>query len=110
MNDTINITSSAQAKIIELITQRAQSNLKLRITVSGGGCSGFQYNFKLDDAINEDDIIVGTTAAQVIIDQISLNLLTGSVLDYKESLMGAAFVMTNPNAVISCGCGNSFSI
>ena len=82
----------------------------LRITVSGGGCSGFQYGFTFDPARNEDDRLFERDGAQVVVDEVSLELLNGSEIDYVEDLAGASFAIRNPNAASSCGCGNSFSV
>lgn len=105
------ITENAAAQIARLIAlEDVSETLRLRISVSGGGCSGFQYHFTLDNAQTPDDQIFLKNDTAVIIDEISLGLLTESVVDYVEDLTSAQFVIKNPNATASCGCGNSFSI
>lgn len=109
----VKITESAKEKIQALIKNEkkiSEKTLRLRLSITGGGCSGFQYNFILESHINEDDKIFGLAPAQVIIDEVSLGLLAGGEIDFVEDLMGASFVIRNPNASSSCGCGNSFSI
>ena len=107
----ITITDNAAAQIAKLIALEGTSGLlRLRISVSGGGCSGFQYHFTLDDAQTADDQIFLKDDIAVIIDEISLSLLSESVVDYVEDLTSAQFVIKNPNATASCGCGNSFSV
>lgn len=83
---------------------------RLRLAVSGGGCSGFQYEFKLDDALNGDDVVIDRDGAELIIDEASLPFIAGSEVDFVEELAGSYFSVTNPNATASCGCGTSFSI
>jgi iron-sulfur cluster insertion protein len=105
------MTPSAAARINVLKTQEGDSSLRFRITVKGGGCSGFQYSFALDGApAGEQDIIIAQDGAEVIIDDISIGLVAGSQLDYVEDLSSAGFEIKNPNATASCGCGNSFSV
>ena len=84
--------------------------MRLRVSVSGGGCSGFQYGFSLDDTKNDDDLLFEKNTIEVIIDEMSLDYLKGSELDYVEDLIGAYFAMKNPNASSTCGCGSSFAI
>jgi iron-sulfur cluster insertion protein len=109
--ENITITDSAALQIAHLISlENAPQTLRLRISVSGGGCSGFQYHFTLDDAQTPDDQIFLKNDMAVIIDEISLGLLAEAVVDYVEDLTSAQFVIKNPNATASCGCGNSFSI
>ena len=93
-----------------LVAAEGVEDLKLRIAVSGGGCSGFQYGFSFDDAVNADDRLFQREQATVVIDETSLDLLRGAVIDFVEDLAGASFQIRNPNAQSSCGCGNSFSI
>jgi iron-sulfur cluster insertion protein len=104
------VTASAAKRIAWLMQQEATPNLKLRIAVSGGGCSGFQYGFTFDDAVNADDRVFERDGATVVIDETSLELLGGAEIDFVEDLVGAAFQIRNPNAASSCGCGNSFSV
>jgi iron-sulfur cluster insertion protein len=104
------LTESAAQRIAVLRTQENAENAFLRIAVSGGGCSGFQYGLSFDDQRNEDDFIFERDGVGVVIDDVSLGLLNGAELDFVEDLMGASFQIKNPNAASSCGCGNSFSI
>src|SRR3954453_4730055 len=104
------VTASAAKRIAWLMQQESTPNLKLRIAVSGGGCSGFQYGFTFDDAVNADDRVFTREGATVVIDETSLELLGGAEIDFVEDLVGAAFQIRNPNAASSCGCGNSFSV
>lgn len=107
----ITITESAAQQVAHLISlEEASGRLRLRISVSGGGCSGFQYHFSLDDAQTSDDQLFQKDGIEVIIDEISLGLLSDAVIDYTQDLTSAQFVIKNPNATASCGCGNSFSI
>lgn len=110
MTDQLTITSSAASRILALLNQEENPNQRFRISVSGGGCSGFQYHFLFDDVQLQDDHIFEKEGAVVVIDQISLGLLKGSSLDFVEELSGSTFVLKNPNAASSCGCGNSFSL
>lgn len=102
----ITITPEAQTHIQSLIREEGNPDLRLRLAVSGGGCSGFQYHFSLDGETTPDDQIFEC----VVIDEVSLSLVDGAIVDYVEDLMGASFVIRNPNATTSCGCGNSFAI
>jgi iron-sulfur cluster insertion protein len=109
MTNPIIFTDSAAAKVGELISEEGNENLKLRVYVSGGGCSGFQYGFTFDEEVNEDDTSVINQGVTVLIDAMSIQYLTGAVIDYKEDLSGSQFVIRNPNATTTCGCGSSFS-
>lgn len=102
-------TDSAAAKVKELIDEEGNADLKLRVFVQGGGCSGFQYGFTFDEAVNEDDMQMVKNGVTLLIDAMSLQYLTGAEIDYKEGLEGAQFVIKNPNATTTCGCGSSFS-
>ena len=104
------VTESAARRIAVLKAQEIAENAFLRIAVSGGGCSGFQYGLSFDDQRNEDDSVFERDGVGVIIDDVSLGLLNGAEIDFVEDLMGASFQIKNPNAASSCGCGNSFSI
>ena len=107
----ITITDSAARRVAHLIAlEGASETLRLRISVSGGGCSGFQYHFILDDAQTPDDQIFEKDCVAIVIDAISLGLLSDAIIDYTQDLTSAQFVIKNPNATSSCGCGNSFSI
>ena len=106
----ITITDSAALRIAALKTQEAAEGAFLRIAVSGGGCSGFQYGLSFDEERNPDDVVFEHGGVRVVVDEVSLDLLNGSEVDFVEDLMGASFQIKNPNAASSCGCGNSFSI
>ena len=103
-------TDSAAAKVADLIAEEGNPDLKLRVFVQGGGCSGFQYRFGLADGPEADDLVVEQDGATLVVDPVSLDLVAGSVVDYVESLGGAAFKVENPNAASGCGCGSSFAI
>ena len=109
MANPIIFTDSAASKVSELIAEEGNDNLKLRVYVSGGGCSGFQYGFTFDEEVNEDDTSVENGGVTVVIDSMSIQYLAGAEVDYKEDLSGAQFVIRNPNATTTCGCGSSFS-
>ena len=104
------VTENAARRIAVLKTQEQAESAFLRIAVSGGGCSGFQYGFSFDDQRNDDDFVFERNGVAVVVDDVSLGLLNGSELDFVEDMMGASFQVRNPNAASSCGCGNSFSI
>jgi iron-sulfur cluster insertion protein len=104
------LTERAAKRILELAAEEAQPGLMLRLAVSGGGCSGFQYGFTLDDAVNPDDKVVERAGAKLVIDEISLGMLAGAEIDFVDELVGSAFAIRNPNATSSCGCGNSFAV
>jgi iron-sulfur cluster insertion protein len=106
---TLVFTAAAAAKVGELIREEANPNLKLRVFVQGGGCSGFQYGFTFDEVVNEDDTQMNKNGVTLLIDAMSLQYLAGGEIDYKEDLQGAQFVIKNPNATTTCGCGSSFS-
>ena len=107
---SIVVTESAARRVAILKTQEQAENAFLRIAVSGGGCSGFQYGFTFDDQRNEDDFLFERDGVAIVVDDVSLGLLNGAEVDFVEDLMGASFRINNPNAASSCGCGNSFSI
>ncbi|WP_420405049.1 iron-sulfur cluster insertion protein ErpA [Nisaea sp.] len=108
---TFGLTESAAKRIATLLAQEEDSNAKfMRVSVEGGGCSGFQYDFGFDDEIGEDDHVFVSHDVRVVVDDTSLDLLNGGELDYVSELLGAYFQVTNPNASSSCGCGTSFSI
>jgi len=104
------ITDSAARRIAWVLTQEEHKGMMLRISVSGGGCSGFQYGFTFDDTKGESDLLIEREGATVVIDDVSLDLLKGSQIDYVEDMIGASFQITNPQAKSTCGCGNSFSV
>ena len=102
-------TESAASKVKELIDEEGNEDLKLRVFVTGGGCSGFQYGFTFDEVVNEDDTTMTKNGVSLLIDAMSYQYLLGAEIDYKEDLQGAQFVIKNPNATSTCGCGSSFS-
>ncbi len=102
-------TDSAASKVKSLIEEEGSPDLKLRVFVSGGGCSGFQYGFTFDETVNEDDTSVERNGVTLLIDSMSFQYLVGAEIDYQEGLNGAQFVIKNPNAASTCGCGSSFS-
>jgi len=109
MTDTIVFSDSAAQKVAGLIQEEGNDNLKLRVYITGGGCSGFQYGFTFDEDVNDDDTQIVKGGVTVLIDSMSVQYLTGAEIDYKEDLSGAQFVIRNPNATTTCGCGSSFS-
>lgn len=104
------VTSNAADRVSYLVSQETKPIKGLRISVLGGGCSGFQYKYELEESIAEDDIIFTVNQANVLIDKISLELIQGSTLDYVEDLGSAGFEIKNPKATAKCGCGNSFAL
>ena len=106
----LTVSDSAVRRIAQLIEQDGGAGTMLRVTVSGGGCSGFQYGFSFDDARNKDDLLFEKNGVKVVVDEISLELLEGSEIDFVEDLAGSSFSIKNPNATSSCGCGTSFAI
>lgn len=105
----INITTTAQAKIHELIRNENDPNLRLRMYVQGGGCSGFSYGFEITEEKAEDDWEIPVISTSVLIDPISMQYLEGIIVDYKDDINGARFAIQNPKAASTCGCGSSFS-
>jgi iron-sulfur cluster insertion protein len=106
----MDFTGAAAAKVRELIAEEGNAALKLRVYIQGGGCSGFQYGFEFDEAQNEDDFAIVTEGVTLLVDPLSLQYLAGATVDYSESLSGAQFVIRNPNAKTTCGCGSSFTV
>jgi iron-sulfur cluster insertion protein len=102
-------SDSAATKVKQLIDEEGNPELKLRVFVQGGGCSGFQYGFTFDEVVNEDDTTMIKNGVTLLIDSMSYQYLVGAEIDYKEDLEGAQFVIKNPNATTTCGCGSSFS-
>lgn len=102
-------TDSAASKVKKLMEEEGNNNLKLRVFVSGGGCSGFKYGFTFDELINEDDTVMEKNGVKLLIDPMSFQYLAGSEIDYQENLEGAQFIIKNPGAKSTCGCGSSFS-
>lgn len=105
----VTFTQAAAAKVAELIAEEGNPDLKLRVYINGGGCSGFQYGFEFDEEQSDDDVAVVTDNVTLLIDPLSMQYLAGAEVDYSESLHGAQFVIRNPNAKTTCGCGSSFS-
>ena len=103
-------TDAAASKVGELIREEDNPNLMLRVFISGGGCSGFQYGFTFDEAIEEGDSQVENQGVKLLVDPMSVQYLMGAEIDYKEDLQGAQFIIRNPNAQTTCGCGSSFSV
>lgn len=106
----IGFTDAAANKLKSLISEENNPNLKLRVFVSGGGCSGFQYGFEFDENVSDDDIKVEKNGVMMVIDTMSAQYVAGATVDYQEGLEGSRFVIDNPNATSTCGCGASFSI
>lgn len=106
----VGFTPAAAAKVAALISDEGNPELKLRVFISGGGCSGFQYGFEFDEARSEDDVAVQRDGVTLVVDPLSLQYLMGAEVDYRESLSGSQFVIRNPNAKTTCGCGSSFSV
>ncbi len=104
------LESGAVEKLREILAEENNPNVMLRVFVQGGGCSGFQYGFTLDEAQNEDDFDFVYEDVKVVVDSMSMQYLQGSSIDYREDLMGASFVINNPQAQTTCGCGSSFSV
>ena len=103
-------TDAAAGKVRELIAEEGNPGLKLRVYISGGGCSGFQYGFTFDEARADDDFALDNGGVTLLVDPLSLQYLAGAEIDYAESLTGAQFLIRNPNAKTTCGCGSSFSM
>jgi len=103
-------TASAAAKVRQLIDEEGNHNLMLRVYIQGGGCSGFQYGFTFDETVNEGDTEIETDGVKLIVDPMSLQYLMGAEIDFTEGLQGSQFVIRNPNATTTCGCGSSFSV
>jgi iron-sulfur cluster insertion protein len=106
----ITITANALYKISDILAEENNPLVKLRTFVQGGGCSGFNYGFTLDEEQNEDDFVIEESGVTVLVDSMSMQYLQGATIDYKEELSGSNFVINNPNATTTCGCGSSFSI
>lgn len=108
--DPIHVTQSAAVKVKQLLQEEQNPDLKLRVYVTGGGCSGFQYGFKFDEEVFEGDTDVQKDGISVVIDPMSFQYLAGSEVDFVDDLEGARFIIRNPNATTTCGCGSSFSV
>ena len=107
---TVILTPSAAQRVQTLIAMEGKPNLMLRLAVSGGGCSGFQYNIELDDQASEEDVVSEQHGVKLVVDQTSMEVLNGTEVDFVEDLMGASFQFRNPQATSTCGCGSSFSV
>ena len=107
--DPLLFTDSAANKVKQLIDEEGNPELKLRVFVTGGGCAGFQYGFTFDEVVNEDDTVMTKNGVQLLIDPMSFQYMVGAEIDYQEGLEGSQFVIRNPNATTTCGCGSSFS-
>jgi len=110
MPDLLVFTDAAASKVKNLIEEEGNPELKLRVFVTGGGCSGFQYGFTFDEAMADDDTAIEKDGVLLLIDPMSYQYLVGATVDYSEGLQGSQFVVNNPNASSTCGCGSSFSI
>ena len=106
----INLTDRAVKKVQDLVEEEENNQLKLRVFITGGGCSGFQYGFTFDELVADDDTAMESDGVTLLVDPMSLQYLSGSQVDYTEGLEGSRFIVTNPNATATCGCGSSFSI
>jgi len=106
----IDITDNAMTKIQEILSEESDPNIKLRTFVQGGGCSGFSYGFTLDHAENEDDFVIEKSNVVVLVDSMSMQYLQGATIDFRDDLSGSNFIISNPNATTTCGCGSSFSV
>ena len=104
----VSITKNAADKIINLLDEE-NPGMKMRLSISGGGCSGFQYGFEFDSDYGDDDIIFNENGAELVVDKVSITYLNGSIVDFEDKLMESSFKVNNPNAASSCGCGTSFS-
>lgn len=110
MDNYIDITESAVKRLSTLLKDEEDKNTKLRIYITGGGCNGFQYGFTFDSNKSDDDLIIEKKGVSIVVDPMSMQYLIGSVLDFTEGLEGSRFVVKNPNAKTTCGCGSSFGI
>ncbi|AIN47137.1 iron-sulfur cluster insertion protein ErpA [Candidatus Palibaumannia cicadellinicola] len=114
MNQTtilpLQLTDSAASRVKKLIMEEANPNLKLRVYITGGGCSGLQYGFTFDEKVNNEDVIIEKQGVVLVVDPMSLQYLLGGSVDYREGLKGSRFIVINPNIKTTCGCGSSFSL
>ncbi|MEZ5561205.1 MAG: iron-sulfur cluster insertion protein ErpA [Pseudomonadales bacterium] len=110
MQTEIQLSDRAAARVRGLIDEEGNAELKLRVFITGGGCSGFSYGFTFDEQVADDDAVVSNGGVTLLVDELSYQYLAGAEVDYREDLQGAQFVVTNPNASATCGCGNSFAI
>ncbi len=110
MTEAVQLSASAAGKVQELVARRGGESALLRVYIQGGGCSGFQYGFSFEEAPQEDDAVFARDGVRLLVDPLSFQYLMGAEVDYKEDLQGARFVINNPNASTTCGCGSSFSV
>ncbi len=110
MQTDLKISGSAVARLNELLAAKDDPDLKLRVFIRGGGCSGFQYGFQLDGDRQDDDVSIKRDGIEVLVDMLSLQYLSGAEIDYRDDLLGNRFLVNNPNASTTCGCGSSFSV
>ena len=110
LEPSVGLSASAARRLGELLRAEGKSGLMLRLTVSGGGCSGFQYRFSFDETLTDEDRVFERDGVKLVVDEVSLTLLGGAEVDYVEELVGASFQVKNPNAKSSCGCGSSFAV
>jgi len=106
----LSFTSNAAHQVKKLMVDEGRDDLKLRVFITGGGCSGFQYGFSFDENVNDGDLMVETEGVSLVVDPMSIQYLEGSTVDYIDNLEGARFIIENPNAATTCGCGSSFSV
>lgn len=106
----VNFTNDASLKVKELIEEEGDESLSLRVYITGGGCSGFQYAFAFENEIKEDDMVIKNNGVRLLVDSMSFQYLVGADVDYKDDVEGAYFIIRNPNAKTTCGCGSSFSV
>lgn len=106
----LNLSAAAAGKVLELIREEGNDKLKLRVFVSGGGCSGFQYGFAFEEQVDVDDTTVASGGVELLVDPMSLSYLAGASIDFVDDLEGSRFVIQNPNATSTCGCGSSFNV
>ena len=105
----LTVTEAAQTKITDILAEENNPAMRLRMFVQGGGCSGMSYGFSLDEVMNEDDFEIPFSTSSILVDAVSMQYVSGSTIDYKDDLSGSQFVIKNPSAVSTCGCGSSFS-
>ena len=110
LTQTVVLTEAAAQKIQQLLKEENNPQLALRVYIQGGGCSGFQYGFEFCESAEDDDVVVTTAGARLLVDPMSLHYLLGAQVDYAETLQGAQFIVHNPNAKTTCGCGSSFNV
>ncbi len=110
MQTDLSISASAVERVNQLLSSKGNPDLMLRVYIQGGGCSGFQYGFQFDESAQEDDIAIEQSGIRILVDMLSLQYLGGAEIDFKDDLIGSRFLVNNPNASATCGCGSSFSI